>query len=960
MKKIIFVSFAVLGIGMAGCSNEEEWGVAQKGIDEINASMGTEGSRTAMNGNSVIWSEKDAISVFTQSGSDNYNNKYDLKKGAGSGNATFSGQMEGENPVKVVALYPYAADATYGNNKVALTMKSTYEYAENSNNSAPMACLIKPESSSTLAFKNAGALMSVTVNNIPAGYNKATLTSKAATNNDASSTVPALTGKAEITFDTGGYPTLGMTNDGGNGNVITITFTATATGLTNKTFYFPIPVAEYPALEVAISKDGSDEKVLKTKGLKAERSQRYTSTITLDEVSGSVPAEVSSVSGVKDALSSNNSVSVADVPSTESSPAITLPDKAADNMSISFDKISTTSAIKVTGTSSATNVAKEVLISVPQQASEQQNPKFEIELPKSTVTLAANGEAATYEEVTATTAQNTLIVGKGVTVKKLIVKGGNVRMNKGATVSEIERGTDNTTTCIIYKEDGATLPSTIPDGFTEVDAAIADLQNVAKEGGIYTLTKNLEGDFVISATNDVTINLNGYKVTNKLGDTFTVNQGSKLTINGNGTVDNVTHQKACIYNNGTVVLNGGEYTRSKENGISKEDSGSNSYYNILNHGEMTINPGVKVSQDGHFSSMIANGYFTYNSGTSRSGYVSGTNHQNPSLLINGGTFSGGLNTIKNDDGAKLTIVDGTFTNMSQATVQNHHVTEIKGGTFNTSESAEYVIDNEGHNGAANDLGQMTISGGTLNGKIYVVGVGASLTVTGGTFSDPNVLTSYLAKEANVKVRLAKDYEGPGFGLYEAVNKKQYGMHATIEVDLNGCTWNVLATPLFGSTGYESQYFHLEKGAKVTFKNGTLKPADTESGKMLIQNYCDLTLESLTLVGGTACQYVVSNNNGICNINNSTVTAAENMCAFDVCSYSSYAGIEVNVTNSTINGKVEFGGDNNKKNGKLVVTGGTMNGNLVVDSNYYDTTTPNIIIDNVSYGDYTGWTDYLKQ
>lgn len=960
MKKIIFVSFAVLGIGMAGCSNEEEWGVAQKGIDEINASMGTEGSRTAMNGNSVIWSEKDAISVFTQSGSDNYNNKYDLKKGAGSGNATFSGQMEGENPVKVVALYPYAADATYGNNKVALTMKSTYEYAENSNNSAPMACLIKPESSSTLAFKNAGALMSVTVNNIPAGYNKATLTSKAATNNDASSTVPALTGKAEITFDTGGYPTLGMTNDGGNGNVITITFTATTTGLTNKTFYFPIPVAEYPALEVAISKEGSDEKVLKTKGLKAERSQRYTSTITLDEVSGSVPAEVSSVSGVKDALSSNNSVSVADVPSTESSPAITLPDKAADNMSISFDKISTTSAIKVTGTSSATNVAKEVLISVPQQASEQQNPKFEIELPKSTVTLAANGEAATYEEVTATTAQNTLIVGKGVTVKKLIVKGGNVRMNKGATVSEIERGTGNTNTCIIYKEDGATLPSTIPDGFTEVDAAIADLQNVAKEGGIYTLTKNLEGDFVISATNDVTINLNGYKVTNKLGDTFTINKGSKLTLNGNGTVDNITHAKACIYNNGTVVLNGGSYTRSKENGKNSADSGSNSYYNILNHGEMTINPGVKVSQDGHFSSMIANGYFTYNSGTPRSGYVSGTNHQNPSLLINGGTFSGGLNTIKNDDGAKLTIIDGTFTNMSQATVQNHHVTEIKGGTFNTSGSAKYVIDNEGHNGAANDLGQMTISGGTLNGKIYVVGVGASLTVTGGTFSDPNVLTSYLAKEANVKVRLAKDYEGPGFGLYEAVNKKQYGMHATIEVDLNGCTWNVLATPLFGSTGYESQYFHLEKGAKVTFKNGTLKPADTGSGKMLIQNYCDLTLESLTLVGGTACQYVVSNNNGICNINNSTVTAAENMCAFDVCSYSSYAGIEVNVTNSTINGKVEFGGDNNKKNGKLVVTGGTMNGNLVVDSNYYDTTTPNIIIDNVSYGDYIGWTDYLKQ
>ncbi len=812
MKKIIFVSFAVLGIGMAGCSNEEEWGVAQKGIDEINASMGTEGSRTAMNGNSVIWSEKDAISVFTQSGSNIYNNKYDLKDGAGSGNATFSGQMEGENPVKVVALYPYATDATYGNAKVALTMKSTYEYAENSNNSAPMACLIKPESSSTLAFKNAGALMSVTVNNIPAGYNKATLTSKAATDN-VSGTVPTLTGKAEITFDTGGNPTLGMTNDGGNGNVITITFTATTTGLTNKTFYFPIPVAEYPALEVAISKDGGDEKVLKTKGLKAERSQRYTSTITLDEVSGSVPAEVSSVSDVAKALSSNNSVSVADVASTESSPAITLPDKAADNMSISFDKISTTSAIKVAGTSSATNVAKEVLISVPQQASGQQSPKFEIELPKSTVTLAANGEAATYEEVTATTAQNTLIVGKGVTVKKLIVKGGNVRVNKGATVSEIERGTGNTNTYIIYKEDGATLPSPIPDGFTEVDAAIADLQNVAKEGGTYTLTKDLEGDFIISAKNDVTINLNGYEITNKLGDTFTVNKGSKLIINGNGTVDNITHAKACIYNNGTVVLNGGTYTRSQENGESKAESGGNSYYNILNHGEMTINQNVEVSQGGAYSSLIDNGYYNYGKKENdRVGYVEGKGQPNPSLTINGGTFSGGINTIKNDDGATLTIVNGTFTNMTQATVQNNHIAEIRGGEFNPTRSASHAVQTR-YSDDTYDKGETTISGGTFNGLMYVSGKSASLTITGGTFSDPRAL-AYLGDNANVTVKLNADTE---------LAKSMVVGKGTATIDLNNHTLTAAdtATVEIKAGKKEVVAIAVKDGAKATVKNGNI-------------------------------------------------------------------------------------------------------------------------------------------
>lgn len=814
MKKIIFVSFAVLGIGMAGCSNEEEWGVAQKGIDEINASMETEGSRTAMNGNSVVWSEQDAISVFTQSDNNIYNNMYTLKDGAGTGNATFSGQMEGDKPEKKVALYPYAADAAYaadGSDKVTLTMKNTYEYAENSNNSAPMACLIKPESSSTLAFKNAGALMSVTVNNIPAGYNKATLTSKTATNKD-SGTAPALTGSAEITFDTGN-PTLVMSNDNGNGNVITITFTANA--LTNKTFYFPIPVAEYPALEVAISKDGSDEKVLKTKGLKAGRSQRYTSTITLDEVSGNVPTEVASISGVTDALNSNNSVSVADVPSSEGSPTIILPDKAADNMSISFDKISTTAAIKVAGTSSSvTNVVKEVLISVPQQTGSEQSPKFEIELPESTVTLAANGEAATYEEVTATTAQNTLIVGKGVTVKKLIVKGGNVRVNDGATVSAIERGADNGETVTIYKEEGASLPNLSDNNaFTVVDAAIADLLNVAKEGGTYTLTKDLTGDFTISATNDVIINLNGHKITNKSGDTFTVNKGSKLTISGSGAVDNVTHQKACIYNNGTVILNGGTYTRSKENGINKENSGDNSYYNILNHGEMTINSGVEVSQGGHFSSMIANGYYDYTNKEPRSGYVNDTNHQNPSLTINGGTFSGGLNTIKNDDGAKLTIVDGTFANMSQATVQNHHVTEIKGGTFNTTGSAQYAVDNKGHNGEENDLGQMTISGGMFNGKIYVSGVGASLTITGGAFSDPGAL-AYLGDNANVTVKLNDDTELTKSIVVEKGN-------ATIDLNTHTLTATSAATVEIKANTNKVVAIAVKDGAKATVKNGNI-------------------------------------------------------------------------------------------------------------------------------------------
>lgn len=961
MKQHYLLGICMLGAMLTACTDEDqcvstlhEGGL--KATVESNRVSSRAGFTTGEKDKGAFyWSKDDKIGVTTTASKSVFSVLTMDESGIGQSSATFNGTINGTP--EGYAVYPCDDDHRMNGTTLTYHFKPAYTYTKVD---ADFATAKQGEGNSfnppmwgnitggTVALKHLGAVCCIKIDKLPTGIDlKLTLTSDKKINGTYTVGLSSTTPQIEATTSTDDAE-----------KTVTITFsnnTENASGV----FYVPLPVGEH-TLRLKVL-DGTNEKINAALG-----TFNITRTLLkrLDLTNGSINAggakEVSSAGEVEKALGSSDIVAVTGAISSDTEVKIPATSTTGKAKSVTFESVGN-AKLTVTDatTEDGTSVEKLTLAFAANETVQEDNaPTLVVNTPNSTTTLEATSGTLKLKEATASTADNTLVVGAGVTIKKLIVQKGNIRAKKGSVITEITRSS-NANTYIIYKEDGAELTS-IPDGFTVVDAALADLQNVAKNGGTYTLTKDLTGDFTISAKSDVIINLNGHKITNKSGDTFTVNKGSKLTISGSGTVDNVTHAKACIYNNGTVVLNGGEYTRSKENGISKENAGGNSYYNILNHGEMTINPGVKVSQGGHFSSMIANGYYSYTNKEPRNGYVSGTNHQNPSLTINGGTFSGGLNTIKNDDGAKLTIIDGTFTNMSQATVQNHHVTEIKGGTFNTTGSAKYVIDNEGHNGATNDLGQMTISGGTLNGKIYVVNAGASLIVTGGTFSDPNVLTSYLAKEANVKVRLDKDYTGPGFGLYEAVNKKQYGMHATIEVDLNGHTWNVLATPLFGSTGYESQYFHLEKGAKVTFKNGTVKPEDSGSGTMLIQNYCDLTLESLTLVGGTACQYVVSNNNGKCNINNSTITAAQDMCAFDVYSFSTYAGIEVHVTNSTVNGKVEFGGNNNNKNGKLTVTGGTMNGNLVVDSNYYDSTTPNIIIDNVNYGNYTGWAGYLKQ
>ena len=152
--------------------------------------------------------------------------------------------------------------------------------------------------------------------------------------------------------------------------------------------------------------------------------------------------------------------------------------------------------------------------------------------------------------------------------------------------------------------------------------------------------------------------------------------------------------------------------------------------------------------------------------------------------------------------------------MSQATVQNHHVAEIKGGTFNTTGSAQYVVDNEGHNGAANDLGQMTISGGTLNGKIYVVGAGASLAVTGGTFSDPSAL-AYLGDNADITVKLDTDTR---LAKTMIVEKGA----ATIDLNNHRLTADASATIKIKENGDDVVVaVAVKDGAKVMVKNGNI-------------------------------------------------------------------------------------------------------------------------------------------
>lgn len=247
---------------------------------------------------------------------------------------------------------------------------------------------------------------------------------------------------------------------------------------------------------------------------------------------------------------------------------------------------------------------------------------------------------------------------------------------------------------------------------TEVMSRVSDTKVYLK------LTEDLTMDIVIEEGEDVVIDLNGKKVTNVENHTI-LNKGN-LTLTDStdykGLVDNVTHQKAAVFNEvgATLLIEGGTYTRSLENGKNEASSGGNSFYVILNHGDATIEDG-HIKNDGAYSSLVENGWYSPNQNTS--GVFS-------NLTVKGGIFEGGLYTLKNDDYGVMTIDGGLFQNkMPNSTVEratgiilNWNELTINGGNFVANECKMVVM--TGYKG--NDTYEKSytkISGGILTGNI---------------------------------------------------------------------------------------------------------------------------------------------------------------------------------------------------------------------------------------------------
>lgn len=162
----------------------------------------------------------------------------------------------------------------------------------------------------------------------------------------------------------------------------------------------------------------------------------------------------------------------------------------------------------------------------------------------------------------------------------------------------------------------------------------------------------------------------------------------------------------------------------------------------------------------------------------------------------------------------------------------------------------------------------------------------------------------------------------------------------LTIDFHGFTYTMDGTAV-GSTGYETQAWHIEKGSKLTLASGKLEASSTLGAWLLFQNYCDLTLDNMELNTQKAkCDYVVSNNFGSLTVKgNSKIIAANGKIAFDIWYGMNEVyddGITVSFENFTgvVEGDIEYGAHNRVNNAEnwqqkatLKIDGGTFNGEI---------------------------------
>lgn len=459
--------------------------------------------------NIITWVSGDQISAFVGSTAYTYANT--------SGDNFNSGTPVPENAEVAVVAYP-SADSSFEEDVLTVTVPSTIDASLNA--SKTIVPMIGSWNDGNVAFRHLAGILRVNLKDLPDGYNKMVVTASepiaGAFTADVTAQTPVMEASASAT------------------NSITVSFAASATADNDRTLYLPLPVGIYESISVAVS-DGTETKQLTNWSNKTvERAKIYTANATY--------VEANNIEGVNTALnqiSDNNKnahVVVDDEISGEN--IISVPDVTGSSVTLDLQDVAEGASITVNSNEPASSAPADQTIDI--NIDDSNSTALTIDAPTATVTVGKGK----FSTITATTAQNTLIIGEDVTVGTLTIEDGNVVIEKGASVGIIDNQNSKSITYVI-------------NSLFE----IGDVPNYATAIEI-KLTEDINNFdiYVLSSGKEITLNGNGHTLTSSAGRAINVSGTEKatiknLTINASGerAINIIQNSKEVIIDNVTAT-----------------------------------------------------------------------------------------------------------------------------------------------------------------------------------------------------------------------------------------------------------------------------------------------------------------------------------------------------------------------------------------------------------------------
>ncbi len=496
------MGIASLCLATTSCENELSNDLDLGRVVTIGATMeGDNATRsTASDGGAFAWANGDAISVYNGSKFTTFT----LSDGAGTENAKFtSGLLIGEPTFSEYAIYPSSGEHEYDGTDLTVNLPSEYgdsetEYSPNTN---ALMVAVFSDINKGLTFRHAAGVVRFTVKNVPAGTNKIVLSTKA-----------KITGDFPVSF-ADGYPSI-QTAKSETEESVSIVFSALTAVKETMDFFIPLPQGQYTFTLAVHNESGRKDEITASV---LQTISRCT-LLKMPAVSfasaggniegGTVTAETSDAAQeVLDDLTGEDPK--LNITAGAGVDELTLPESYTEGgttesqLVVNYNEAPqsiTLSESEATASGEASESKGDVKISAPEGTIQDVN----IATPSLTATIEAKeGKTLTINELTAITATNTLIIGEGVTINKLNIKGGNVVV-KGK-VETWKNVSENSATGYIAVAEGGLVPEEFPTGYVAAaelngsaygtiedalkNAVAGDVINLAK--GEYTLSGNL-------------------------------------------------------------------------------------------------------------------------------------------------------------------------------------------------------------------------------------------------------------------------------------------------------------------------------------------------------------------------------------------------------------------------------------------------------------------------------------